>query len=313
MKTICMRALPLMAALALVGCDDMGDWGNSERFKEDFHSTYPLNAGGTVSLENFNGAVEVFGWDQNSVDVSATKYASTKEQLDAIKIDVTASPTSVRIRTIRPSSATWHGNLGARYTVRVPKHVQLDSIASSNGSVKIEDIDGTARLRTSNGAIHATKLHGELEARTSNGSIDADDLDGNANLHTSNGAIRADATHGSFEAGTSNGSIVATLTDPATNWPVKAHSSNGKVELTFKGARLPDVRAETSNSSLTLRLPANSNARVRANTSHSSITSDFDVLTRGTRSKTELEGTIGSGGPSIDVSSSNGSIRITKI
>jgi DUF4097 and DUF4098 domain-containing protein YvlB len=311
--SICVRALPLLAAFVLVGCEDMGDWGNSERFKEDFHSTYALNAGGTVSLETFNGPVEVFGWDQNSVEVSATKYASTKEQLDALKIEVAASPTSVRIRTIRPSSSVWHGNLGARYTIRVPRHVQLDSIASSNGSLKIEGIDGTVRLHTSNGAIHATNVHGEVEARTSNGSIDAEDLDGNVNLHTSNGAIRAEATHGSFEAATSNGSIIVTLTDPATNWPVRAHSSNGKVELTFKGSRMPDVRAETRNSSLTLRLPANTNARLRANTSHSSITSDFDVLSQGTRSKTELEGTIGSGGPSIELSSSNGAIRITKL
>jgi DUF4097 and DUF4098 domain-containing protein YvlB len=310
---MCMRALALVAALFLAGCDEIGDWGNSERFKEDFHGTFPLSAGGTVSVENFNGAVEVLGWDQNSVEVSATKYASTKEQLDALKIDVAALGSSVRIRTIRPSSSTWHGNLGARYTIRVPRHVQLDSIASSNGSVKVESIDGLARLRTSNGAIHATKVHGELEARTSNGSIDAEDLDGNANLHTSNGAIRADATHGSFEASTSNGSITATLTDLGNNWPVKARSSNGKIELTLKGARLPDVRAETSNSSLTLRIPANANARVRANTSHSSITTDFDVLTHGTLSKSELEGTIGSGGPSIELSSSNGGIRITKI
>jgi hypothetical protein len=32
----------------------------------------------------------------------------------------------------------------------------------------------------------------------------------------------------------------------------------------------------------------------------------------GTKSKTELEGTIGSGGPTLDLSSSNGSIKILK-
>src|SRR5207302_11157719 len=114
----------------------------------DFHGTFPLNSGGTVALENFNGSVEVFAWDQNSVDVSATKYASTKEQLDAVKIDVAAgSSASVRIRTIRPSS--WHGNMGARYTLRVPRRVQLDSITTSNGAIRVEGIDGAAHLRTS--------------------------------------------------------------------------------------------------------------------------------------------------------------------
>jgi DUF4097 and DUF4098 domain-containing protein YvlB len=310
---ILVRALPLIAAtLLMIGCDDLGDWGNSERFKEDFHGTFPLNAGGTVAVESFNGSVEVFAWDQNSVEVSATKYASTREQLDALKIDVAAtSPASVRIRTIRPSG--WHGNMGARYTIRVPRRVQLDSITTSNGAVRVEGIDGAAHLRTSNGTIRTTKVHGELDAHTSNGSIEAQDQDGNANLHTSNGAIRVDATHGSFEASTSNSSIVANLKDPATNWPLKLHSSNGKIELTLEAARLPDVRADTSNSSVTLRLPASSNAQVRANTSHGSITTDFDLLTHGLRSKTELEGAIGSGGPMIEMSTSNGSIRITKM
>src|SRR5437868_9698205 len=124
---ILVRALPLAAAVLMVGCEDLADWGNSERFKEDFHGTFPLNTGGTVSLENFNGPVEVFGGDQNAVEVSATKYASTKEQLEALKIDVAAATSaSVRIRTIRPSS--WRGNMGARYTIRVARHVQLDSI-----------------------------------------------------------------------------------------------------------------------------------------------------------------------------------------
>ena len=48
---ILVRALPLAAALMLIGCEEMGDWGNSERYKEDFHGTFPLNTGGTVSLE----------------------------------------------------------------------------------------------------------------------------------------------------------------------------------------------------------------------------------------------------------------------
>lgn len=307
------RALPLAAAaFVLIGCEELGDWGNSERYKEDFHGTFPLNTGGTVSLENFNGPVEVFAWDQNSVEVNATKYASTREQLDALKIDVAAASSgSVRVRTIRPSG--WRGNMGARYTIRVPRRVQLDSISSSNGSVRIEGIDGAAHLRTSNGAIRATRVHGDLNARTSNGSIEAQDLDGNASLHTSNGAIRVDASHGSFEATTSNSSIVANLKDPLTNWPVKLHTSNGKIELTLQAARIPDVRADTNNSSVTMRLPASINARVRANTSHGSITTDFDLLTHGLRSKTELEGTIGSGGPAVDVSTSNGSIRIIKL
>lgn len=311
---------PVVAAglLSLAACDaDWGNWGPSDRYKEDFHYSYALKPGGTVSVDNFNGSVEIFSWNDDTVEINGTKYASQKMYLDDMKIDVSATPSAVRIRTIRPSVS--RGNCGARYTIRVPKRVMLDEIATSNGAIRVESIEGTARLRTSNGAIRIEELKGDLRARTSNGAIELRDLEGNADVRTSNGSIDADVTRGSFEAATSNGKIEAMLTDPASNWPVKVDTSNGHIDLTLKGANLPDLRAETSNSSLVLHLPSSTSARVKASTSHhSSIETDFDELTSGSdrsdrrRRISEIDGTIGHGGPLIELSTSNGPIKILK-
>jgi len=307
----CIRTLPLGAALLLVGCVGFGDFGPSDAFKEDFHSTYPLNAGGTVSIETFNGPIEVMGWDQTSVEVNATKYASSRSVLDSLKIDVTSTPGSVRIRAVRPMDAHWH--IGVRISIRVPHKTQLDRITSSNGQIRIEDVDGSTRVQTSNGAIRLSRLKGAVEARTSNGTIEAEDIDGNANMHTTNGSIRAELAHGSFEGYTTNGSINARLSDPSPTWPVRAESSNGHIDLKVHARQMPEVRASTSNSSIVVRLPASVNARVRANTSHSSVTSEFEGLhDEGGRRHSELHGTLGSGGPLIELSSSNGSIKILK-
>ncbi len=54
------------------------------------------------------------------------------------------------------------------------------------------------------------------------------------------------------------------------------------------------------------------NAELKAHTSNSSVKCDFDVTTHGEISKNRLEGTIGQGGPLIDLSSSNGSINVKK-
>ncbi|MCC6366797.1 MAG: hypothetical protein IT165_25025, partial [Bryobacterales bacterium] len=55
------------------------------------------------------------------------------------------------------------------------------------------------------------------------------------------------------------------------------------------------------------------NARLKASTSNSSINSEFDLTVHGSLSKNRLDGTIGSGGPLINLSSSNGAIRIQKL
>lgn len=317
MRTLLIAPLLAAGVFVLTGCEDWGDWGPSDRYKEDFHQSYPLKPGGTVSVENFNGPVEIMSWEQDTVEVNGTKYAAQKSYLDDMKIDVSATPSAVHIHTIRPSMS--RGNCGARYSIRVPKRVVLDEIASSNGHIRIERIDGTVRLRTSNGGVRVDYLKGDLNARTSNAAIELRDIDGNARVHTSNGHIDAESEHGSFEAETSNSKIEATLLDPAPDWPVKLQTSNGHIELTLKGSRLPDIRAGTSNSSIVLHLPESVNARVRAATSrHSSITTDFDELFRGNNEDrrgrhSDIDGRIGSGGPLFDLSTSNGPIKILKL
>jgi DUF4097 and DUF4098 domain-containing protein YvlB len=313
MRTLA-RMLPVAAAsLLLGGCLYVGDFDGFDSYREDFHSTHPLESGGAVSIETFNGSIELRGWEQNSVEVNGTKSASSKGALDALKIEVNATPGSVRIRAVRPPD--FYRNMGVRLSIRVPHKALLDLISTSNGRIQVEDVEGHARLHTSNGGVRVSRFKGELEARTSNGTIEAQDVDGNVNLHTSNGAIRAETKRGSFEGTTSNGSITARLNDPAATWPVRAETSNGHIDLTLDAKQLPEVRASTNNSSILLRLPASASARVRAATSHSSVTSDFDGLESGydRRKHSELHGTIGSGGPLIDLSSSNGSIKILKL
>jgi hypothetical protein len=300
------------AVLLFAGCDEWGEWGSSDRFKEDFHYTHPLKPGGRVSLENMNGSIEVVGWEKDEVDISGTKYASTEQVMKAMKIDVIASGDAVRIRTVPPSG--YKSNHGARYVLRVPSRVQLERIESSNGGIRMESVEGAARVRTSNGAIRTFRMKGPLEATTSNGPVELNGQLGSTIVRTSNGGIRADDVRGAFEATTSNGGITARLADPEPQRPIKLESSNGSINLTLERLNNNDIRVSTSNSSITVRLPGNVQANLRAQTSNSSVNTDFDVTVRsGKLSKAHVEGTIGGGGPTIDLSSSNGGIKILKL
>jgi hypothetical protein len=233
--------------------------------------------------------------------------------MNGIRIDIVATGDSVNIRTIPPSGYKW-GSLGARYVIHVPKKTVLDRIASSNGSIRVEDLEGDGRLKSSNGAIHIARYTGRLEAQTSNGSVEVNDQSGGLLLHTSNGAITVDGVKGSFEAATSNGAIHARLMDPEPRSPVKVESSNGSIDLTMDHLNNNEIRASTSNSSITVHLPSTLKAELHARTSNSHVNTDFDVTVRsGQLSKSNVEGTIGGGGPMIDLSSSNGSIRVLKI
>jgi len=264
--------LPAVAAglLLLSGCD-IEDFSGA-RYNKDFHYGFPLNAGGKVTIETFNGGIEVSGWDQNNVDISGSKYGPTPEIADQVEVTVDHSPASVSVRVQRPS--IHRGNIGAKFVVKVPRTAIVDYLSSSNGSIRVTDATGPARLRTSNGGIRVAGLSGGLEAHTSNGGITAelDKVDGEVRLETSNGSI----------------------------------------ELRLPQSLREGVRAHTSNGGITVRLPEGVDARVSAHTSNAHVTSDFDVRMQGEIERHRMEGVIGKGGPLLDLSTSNGSIRLAR-
>ena len=88
--------LSLAAALTLSGCMGM-NFESSDRYRADFHYTYNLNPNGRIELENFNGPVEIMGWDENKVEIDGVKYASSREVRDQLKIEIHDSPDSIDI------------------------------------------------------------------------------------------------------------------------------------------------------------------------------------------------------------------------
>ena len=301
--------LPAIAAglVVLAGCD-IEDLGGFERYHEDFHYSYPLKAGGRLSVEGFNGSVEVSVWDQETVDISGTKYARSQEDTHDLKIEVDHNADSVSVRAVRPSLR--RGNYGARFAIKVPRGVVLERVTTSNGAIRASDGAGPARLKTSNGHVEVRRLKGSLNAETSNGPVELQDIDGAVDVRTSNGHVRAEGIRGALDATTSNSNIHATL--EKVDGAVRVQSSNGGIDLSLPPNTQSAVRAHTSNSGITLHLPGEVNARLSAGTSNASISSDFEMRMRGEISKHHIEGAIGNGGPLIDLSTSNGQIRIVR-
>jgi DUF4097 and DUF4098 domain-containing protein YvlB len=308
--------LVVPACLFLGGCE-FEQFDSSDKYQSEFHYSYALKPGGRLEVDNFNGSIEITGWDQPQCEISGSKYASTAEMRDRIKIEVSQTGNVIYARTVRPSG-DFHGNLGARYVIHVPRKVELSRISSSNGSIHVEDTEGRAEIKTSNGAVRVQSLNGLLTVHTSNGPLTAENVTGTMELHTSNGAIRAEHVMAGVEATTSNGTITVAFDEkaPVSTTPLKFESTNGKIDITLPTSPRSDIRAHTSNSSITLRLPADASAKVRMETSHGQLRSDFHSIDTDDdkhHRRQSLEDTIGSGGPVIDLHTSNGSIRLLKI
>jgi DUF4097 and DUF4098 domain-containing protein YvlB len=276
----------------------------------EVHYSYPMQSGSRLTVENTNGSIEISGWDQSMIDIAATKYADTDQMLAQVKVDVITAADGVHIRTIIPPDAH---NAGVKYVLKVPRRAELAEIRSTNGAIRVDDTEGPANLQTSNGSVRVAKTRGKLEIATSNGAVQVQENDGETNVRTSNGSVHASGIRGPLTATSSNGAMHVDL-DESRGGPVNLITSNGGVDLKLGAVAQSDVKAATSNGGITLRMPASAGARVRATTSsHNKVSSDFDVRKEGTNSDSHLEGVVGSGGPTVDLTTSQGSIRLLKL
>lgn len=298
------------AALVSSGCDLEG-LDSGRRFKEDFSLTADLPQGGRVAVESFNGAVEVRGWDQGKVEIRGTKYANSEERLKEIKVEAAPSGSILNIRAIRPADR--RGSAGVSFVINVPRTAPLDRVVTSNGPISVEALESGTRLTTSNGPVRVARVNGDTEVDTSNAPIELSDFKGAAHLVTSNGPVSGSGIRGRLHVVTSNAPVDLKISELQPGEPAKISTSNGPVALEFASFSGTDLSVATSNGHIEVRVPASIAARLKAKTSNASVHSDIDLTNVASKGKSLLEGTLGAGGPLLDLHTSNGSIDIRRV
>lgn len=145
------------------------------------------------------------------------------------------------------------------------------------------------RLDTAGGRIRIDDLVGNIDARTSGGSIFVGKVKGDVELKTSGGSIRTEDVYGEIDA----------------------HTSGGSIEVTFAKQPEKDASLSTSGGSITANLPQDIKIDLEASTSGGRVKTEFDV--DGSVKKQSIRGSINGGGPSLELHTSGGSIRVNKI
>ncbi|MFL6253638.1 MAG: DUF4097 family beta strand repeat-containing protein [Pyrinomonadaceae bacterium] len=258
-------SLAALAALVLTAADaSVAQRSEKPELTEEFHQTYPLAAGGRVSLSNINGAVKVQTWERAEVKVDAVKSAHTAERLREAQIKVDASSNRVRIETEYPeSSLRWSDRDGERhenpasveYTLTVPRGAGIDEITLINGNLAITGVAGPVKASSINGRVTAAGLSGPINLSPINGRLEAslDHLSdaGDVNLSAINGplvvTIPSDA-NATLRASTVHGGITNDF-----NLPVRVGEYVGRDLEGRIGQGGADVRLSNVNGSVQLR------------------------------------------------------------
>ncbi len=266
---------------------------------------------------------------------SAASSAAASAAADAATSAATAAVATVRSGDERTSTFEWNGPIEAGKTLSIrginggitarlssgrtaTVHATLTGHDSDPTEVKVEVVkeDGdvtlcavypdsfghhnTCDIDGSHQEIHHNDVRVEFEVgvpagvhfvpHTVNGEITADGLQGPVEARTVNGRVRL-ATTGWADAKTVNGSIHVTL-----------GSTDAPHGLDFK----------TVNGQITLDLPSNAAADVDVSTVTGGISTDFPLTIRGRFMRHHASGTIGGGGPSLNLKTVSGGIELRR-
>lgn len=174
----------------------------------EFHESYNLNAGGTVSVQNVSGYIRVTGWDENRVKVDAVKKSQRRtEDLSRVEIQVSASADRVEIRTIYPRFER-NTDISVDYDIRVPRSA-ISSLTSVSGSVSVSGVSARTTARSTSGEITAQSIGGDANLSTTSGNITASDIKGALTVRSTSGSLQLSEISSHLSATNTSGTIRA--------------------------------------------------------------------------------------------------------
>jgi hypothetical protein len=289
---------PLLIA-AVAGCEVNL---NTEGFTARETRRFPVSGPPDITLETFEGSIEVHSWDRNEVEVEIEKRGMDQALIDEMTVEAEQQGERIVLRVKGPARQEVRGltigvhiSPAARLLVAVPRSSSLQA-RTGDGSIRVEDIAGRVALRTGDGSVTADRVSGEVEIRSGDGSVRVENAEGRLDLETEDGSITVDAKPSALRAHTGDGSI--------------------RVRLHPETAMADDWDLQTEDGSVTLSLPPSFNAEIDAATRDGSVRVSHPALADEAgddgepRRRREVKTRIGDGGRLLKVRTGDGTIRI---
>ena len=156
------------------------------------------------------------------------------------------------------------------------------------GTTHLERISAPVSFHTSRTDLQFIRLDGELEI-SQNADLTASQLLGPIVLNTRNRNINLERVSGPLTITNRNGSVTVSLSQPLS--PVTIENRNGEIDLT---------------------LPTSAHFIVQAETTNADLENDFGLALSTEGDRPKLVGAVGTGGPLIQISTSQADISLHK-
>lgn len=269
-------------ALFFTGCalagQAQGSAAKTADHRQEIEHQFDFQPGGALFLKNLHGQIEISGWDENRVEISAMKTVkgdedpeTAREWLEQVEVRINRKGSRVEVATSYPKKfdrfSFGSNPVEVSFWIKVPVRTNVE-VKTVSGYTMVENLEGKISLNQVKGPVLVKRLRGKIE------------------VNLVNGPVLVEEVRGKLETNVVNGSIQARLSGQD---PSELHSVNGGISLT---------------------LPSKAAVNLEATTFNGEIKIDPRLRVEGSRTARNIEGKLNGGGPPVGVSSMNGKISI---
>ncbi|HTQ84681.1 MAG TPA: DUF4097 family beta strand repeat-containing protein [Candidatus Solibacter sp.] len=282
------RGISLAAAAALVGLVALPVRA------EQWNQVYKLTGRPDVRVETNDAAIEVSSSDAKEVAarVITNGYTISANDVRIERNVQNGNSIELEVRVPRVHWSWGDHNRSVRIELTVPREANLN-LHSGDGHIRVNGVKGDQQIETSDGSIEVADLRGSIRLHTGDGHIEGSALDGSLDASTNDGHLRIRGRFDALRLETGDGSVVADVLPGSkltNNWSI--HTGDGSV---------------------TVRLSDGISADLEAHTGDGSISSQLPLMVSGILGRKDLRGKLGGGGPTLQIRTGDGSIRLERL
>jgi hypothetical protein len=158
--------------VSLSGCGSPNNNGVLEDISEQVYKIEPT---ANVTVQNGDGAIQVYGSNANELRVRAVKKAYSRDRLRQITIEVSTAPDTVSVITKFPPQPTWalsdrSGTVD--YTITVPATASISALDLHAGELLLDSIRGReVHARLGDGRIFVRNCFADVDVTMKRGTL----------------------------------------------------------------------------------------------------------------------------------------------
>ena len=197
---------------------------------QDFRQSFNLAPGGSITIKNVSGDINISGYEGAAVEISAYKEGRDRDMVSVENLS-TANHVSLRAKYAEDCNC----DASLRFEVRVPRSTRFnfDKISAASGNLRAENVTGRIDLHTASGDVTLTGVSGEIDASSASGTVKVRDASGSVRANSASGDVDVELTRvegeGDLRFSTASGNVSVRL--PASvDAMVEASTASGKID-----------------------------------------------------------------------------------